>query len=201
MSYSDPAMAGSRFERREKDRYWTHDWVTAALCETWPHVPARIWEPAAGRGDMVRVLRDFGCEVFASDIDLGEYMEDGGGEVLDFLTETPSEPDRFDAIVTNPPYDCAERFVRRAIEYMGWTDIRMVAMLLRSEFKHAKRRQDLFGGCEQYAGEVVLTTRPRWDWWYTKTSESSPRHNFSWFVWQKLPGVALQRFHYRRQRK
>jgi hypothetical protein len=62
-----------------------------------------------------------------------------------------------------------------------------VAMLLRSEFKSGKsqRRREKFGACMDYWGELVLTTRPRWDYGDPDAPEdASPRHNFSWFIWK-----------------
>jgi hypothetical protein len=59
-----------------------------------------------------------------------------------------------------------------------------MAMLLRSEFKSGKSRKAIFGDCEHYMGELVLTTRPRWDYGDPDAPENAaPRHNFSWFLW------------------
>jgi hypothetical protein len=38
----------------------------------------------------------------------------------------------------------------------------MVAMLLRTDFDHAKSRAHLFGGCSTFAKKVVLTRRIKW---------------------------------------
>lgn len=50
-----------------------------------------IWECAEGRGNLTAALRVAGYEVFGSDVLSGQ----------DFLHW---QPDRFDCIVTNPPY-------------------------------------------------------------------------------------------------
>lgn len=193
----DPALYMSEFERTPKDRYWTDAWVTAALLEMYD-IPEKVWEPAAGRGDMVRVLVDHGHDVIASDIDMSEFdpslcecSQD------DFLT-AKLIPRYIDAVVTNPPYNLAQKFVEHSLELQ----IPVIAMLLRSEFKHAKRRKHLFGRCSRYLGEIVLTSRPRWDWWFRIKPEASPRHNFSWFIWDNIPdSTQLQRFHYREDKK
>lgn len=196
----DPALYSSNYERNENERYFTEPWVTRALLK---HLPAyvgegRIWEPAAGRGDMAGVLRDQGYDVFCSDIDMSEYAYEigpGQGEVIDFLAEPYSFewPEEFTAIITNPPYgggkvsfegrkmEPAEAFVRKAIN----TGVPYVAMVLRSEFNSAGRRTDLFEPGMGFAHEIVLTKRPRWDWWFRDKPEASPRHNFSIFVWDK----------------
>ena len=61
------------------------------------------------------------------------------------------------AIITNPPYALAQNFIEHALELMKPDGI--VAMLLRTDFDHAKTRQHLFGGCDQFAKKVVLTKR------------------------------------------
>lgn len=188
----DPALYSSGFERFAKDRYWTHPWLTNVLLR---HVnmqerPGIVWEPAAGRGDIANVLLDHGLDVFASDIDLSEF--DGSlceCANLDFLDHSSEDFDGdFDpdlmgltSVITNPPYDKAVDFCRKALEF---ENIRLVAMLLRAEFGYASSRVDLFTE-QPFAFEIKLTTRPRWDWWFRDRPEASPRHNFSWFVWDR----------------
>jgi len=191
----DPALYKSNFERRERDRYFTEPWVTRALIR---NLPARIhqglvWEPAVGRGDMAREIQDAGYTVTASDIDLSEFPRDLDLdlEVLDFLTDDPpfSWLEDVSAVLTNPPYDKAEEFIRRSLD-LG---VGYVAMLLRSEFNHASSRVDLFRN-KPFAREIVLTSRPRWDWWLPSEEldlrklngqYAGPRHNFSWFIWDR----------------
>lgn len=182
---NDPALYESGFERQPKDRYWTEHWVTSALLRRLDP-PDMVWEPAAGRGDIVRVLQDHGCDVFASDVDMSEF--DAGlcdCEEMDFFS-LPTNFDRYDltAIITNPPYDKAQQFIERSFEM----DVDTIAVLLRSEFKSAGGRTWMFEDGFQdrlFAYEVVLTSRPRWDWWFRDKPIASPRHNFSWFVWER----------------
>lgn len=205
---NDPALYESAFERIEKDRYWTHPWLVSALLNR-VETPDVIWEPAAGRGDIVSVMLDYGKEVVASDIDLSEFDPlICPWRIGNFFDEVPD--DEVTGIITNPPYNqprgVAEKFVRHAIDLMAFTNVEFVAMLLRSEFKHGKRRKDLFGECNDYYGELVLTERPRWDWWFRDEPEASPRHNFSWFIWERdyregLRRNPVQLFHYRERKK
>ncbi len=62
-----------------------------------------------------------------------------GADTADFLA-TRSAPDGCTAIVTNPPYKLAAEFIERALSF----DLPFVAILLKSTFWHAKRRQGLF---------------------------------------------------------
>jgi hypothetical protein len=189
MTYADPAMVKSNFERKEGDKYWTEHWITEGLIETAGHrgdIPTMIWEPAAGRGDITTVLLDHGYDVKSSDVEGGEFKIDSSFMIADFLEV--HAPSGCRGIITNPPYTAAQEFVEHAIKQMHTRDVRFVAMLLRSEFKHAKKRKHLFKNCLDYAGEVCLTRRPRWDWWFRDKPVAAPRHNFSWFMWAKNAG-------------
>ncbi len=173
---SDPAMHGkSGYERIERDAYYTPAWCTEALLR---HVEFEgpIWECAAGALDMAKVLTDAGYDVAASDIAYGWKEYEAGLYCLDFLTtELPVGTLH---IVTNPPYALAREFIERALELTA-KPLGKVAMLLRNEYDSAKTRQHLFSQCPQFALKLVLTKRPKW----FADEKASPRHNFSWFVW------------------
>jgi len=182
---TDPSLYSSGFERNALDRYWTGAQEAAAIARRIPAGVTTIWEPCAGRGDLVKVLQDFGYQTFASDIDLSEFDPSiCQAEQCDFLKDTPEFVtfEQIDMIVTNPPFrDNAERVVRRALEYQN---IRAFAFLLRSEWNSAKSRVDLFED-QPFMKEIILTWRPRWDWWFRDKPEASPRHTFSWMVWDR----------------
>jgi hypothetical protein len=114
---------------------------------------------------MARALQAAGFYVVGSDIDCG----------VDFLTAEPNEDTS--AIITNPPYGLAQEFIERSIEVMKPAGV--VAMLLRTDFDHAKTRQHLFSGCDVFAKKVVLTKRIRW----FEGSKGSPSFNHAWFIW------------------
>jgi hypothetical protein len=195
---TDPALYSSNFERIENERYFTEHWVTKALIPfVPPYVMDRIvWEPSCGRGDITQVLQEEGFDTFSSDIDISEFNHDlGKGREHDFLT-SPFDfamVEEYSAIITNPPYgkdapgepSLSDKFVQHALDLQ----IDLVAMLLRAEFNSAGKRVDLFDRSKNpFAFEVVLTSRPRWDWWFEKAADEpnhGPRHNFSWFVWDR----------------
>lgn len=156
----------SGYERKELDLYETPAWVTDALRGHLPRTAEVIWEPAAGSGKMVGAMRAWGADVLASDISQGK-------DFFDFTTATAS-----DAIITNPPYTDARRFIEHALETTR-SNSSMVAMLLRTDFDHAKTRQHLFSGCKQFAKKLVLTKRIKW----FEDSKGQPSFNHAWFVW------------------
>lgn len=87
-------------------------------------------EPAANRGQMVRVLREYFRSVDAFDVhDYG-----AGFPVQDFLFPYPIET--VDWTITNPPFKLAEEFIARALA----TSRMGVAMLVRLQFLESEGR-------------------------------------------------------------
>lgn len=159
----------SGYERRERDLYETPGWVTDVVVN---HIPmslldSTIWEPAAGSGKMAGALRLRGFKVDATDI--------AGDVPADFLTIGRATAA---AIITNPPYEKAREFIEHALDLMR-PNKGLVAMLLRTDFDHAKTRQHLFSECEQFKKKVVLTKRIKW----FEESKGSPSFNHAWFIW------------------
>lgn len=209
----DPAMTRSNFERAPGDTYWTQPWVTQALVNALEkegiYAPA-VWEPACGRGDMVRVLRANDMNVVASDVDLTHYRE-GTATCLDFLEATrvpdvlESVPVGQRAIITNPPYHrvpgtknyMTDMFVKHALGL----DVGLVCMLLRAEWRCADSRTHFFEERHFDKGfhmDVVLTSRPRWDdWENVAVPEHGPRHNYAWYVWTLGAGRSTTRWEHK----
>lgn len=158
----------SGYARKPRDFYATPAWVTEALL---PHIRplSIVWEPACGKGDMVAVLKSWCDDVIATDIAHDE----------NFLTYQ-SPPRKVCGIITNPPYDCAPRFIEHALRLVGDG---LVAMLLRSDFDHAKSRRTIFAECESYAKKVILTRRIVWFEPEPGEKGKSPSVNHAWFVW------------------
>ena len=98
-------------------------------------LPKCVWEPACGSGNIVRALRLAGHEVVATD--LHDYGCGKSG--IDFLKGKFVKIDG--CIVTNPPYQLAHQFVKKALELSP-----LVVMLLRLQFLNSARRSDILDG-------------------------------------------------------
>lgn len=164
----------SGYARKERDLYETPEWVTEIICHyAGPTGDGYIWEPACGSEKMVRVLRRY-YDVFATDI-----AQDNS---LNFL-ETKQPPQvNCRRIITNPPYELATEFCEHALRLMEPVNGR-VAMLLRTDFDHAKSRSHLFGNCPAFAKKVVLTKRIVWFEPEPGAKGKSPSFNHAWFIW------------------
>jgi hypothetical protein len=159
----------SGYERKERDLYETPEWVTEALR---PHIRAigSVWEPACGSGKMTRVLEGWNStHVERSDIDHG----------IDFLMEQPRS---VDAIITNPPYELGTEFCEHALR-LTERNGGLVAMLMRTDFDHAKGRSYLFRDCPAFAKKVVLMKRICWFVEANGKPKASPSFNHAWYVW------------------
>jgi len=171
------------YARVARDLYPTRErWVIEALLA---HIQLAgvIWEPAAGRGDLVTVLRDSGARVVASDITNHGFPLD---TMLDFTTgQVPPAP--FEIIVTNPPggprNTTAEAFIATGLKHLTH-GVSLLALLLPVDFDSAGGRRRLFADCPWFAAKIVLTRRLVW---FPRTDgvRAAPKENHAWFVWQR----------------
>jgi hypothetical protein len=157
---------------RGLDLYETPAVAVEALLRV-EQIPHRVWEPAAGRGAIARVLREHGCAVIASDI----YDYGGLDFVGDFLAQEQT-PAGCDCILTNPPYQIAEPFVAHALERAP-----LVIMLLRFAFMESERRCNILenrGLARLHVFRKRLPMLHRDGWQGPKANSGMA---FAWFVW------------------
>jgi hypothetical protein len=163
------------YDERGFDLYETPAVAVEALLRV-EQIPHRIWEPAAGRGAIVRVLRDHGHGVIASDIhDYGFPLH----FVDDFLLQERM-PIGCDCVLTNPPFQIAERFVAHALELAP-----LVIMLLRLAFLESERRCSILEGRGLARVHVFRKRLPMMhrDQWAGRKANSGMA--FAWFVWER----------------
>jgi hypothetical protein len=172
------------------DFFPTHPWATRALCEhVLPLKGRTVWEPAAGKGDMVRPLREYADIVVASDVhDYGE-----GDETFfqhDFLMPyVPFVVGRAHWIITNPPFRLAEQFITRGLEIAR----EGVAVLVRSvSVESVGRYENLFSVrppsiIAQFVERVPMV-KGRLD------KDASTATSYAWLVFERLPSGRPTRF-------
>jgi hypothetical protein len=100
------------YAERGLDLYETPPAAVRALLRV-ERIPCRIWEPAAGRGAIVNVLRAAGHQVIASDI--ADYRIPSHFANRDFLAESKL-PAGVEMILTNPPFQIVESFTAHALD-------------------------------------------------------------------------------------
>ena len=155
---------------REKDDFYpTPKNATEALLQRQSFI-GKIWEPACGNGAMSCVMEKEGYEVYSTDLIDRGYGQSG----IDFLMETQ----RFDNIVTNPPFTLALEFTLKALELAN----KKVVMLSKMSYLEGiKRRKLLFN---QKKLEKVLVFSQRIPF---KKANSEEKANgliaFGWFIY------------------
>jgi hypothetical protein len=171
------------YSERGYDLYETPEVATLALLRAEP-LPRTIWEPACGPGAIVRVLRDAGHRVIATDlVDYQSPDQDHAGR--DFLLERKA-PDGVEIIITNPPFKLA--FAAHALSLCP-----RVAMLLRLSFLESGNEKTKAGRARLFAldgGHLsrVYVFRNRLpmmhrDGWRGNRASNSVA--FAWFVWER----------------
>jgi hypothetical protein len=153
------------------DFFPTPQWATHALVEN-ELFQGEIWEPACGDGAMARVLEQTGCPVVATDL----YDRGYGQSGCDFVQTTHL----VDNIVTNPPYNSAEGFVRSGIR----NSRRKLALLLRLAFLEGGNRYRT----------IFIETPPARVWVFSEritfypagaVRKGSGTTAYAWFIWDK----------------
>jgi hypothetical protein len=159
---------------RGHDLYETPAVAVDALLRV-EQIPHRVWEPAAGPGAIVRVLRDRGHHVIASDL-----VDYGGLDfVQDFLTVSEA-PAGCECILTNPPFMHIEKFVAHAVELCP-----LVIMLARLAFYESDRRTRILEHCglaRVHCFRKRLPMLHRAGWQGPKANSGMA---FAWFVWDR----------------
>jgi hypothetical protein len=170
------------YPRVPRDLYPTPAWCIDALDEHVNLQGRRIWECAAGTGQMAQALSAHGAEVFSSDVDPHGCCN----AVFDFLSSGfPPALKRFDGIVTNPAWGSGNR---TAVAFIRAGLIRIVdaggflALLLPADFDSAVTRRELFHACPLFLARIILTARPVW---FSRADgmKAAPKENVCWFVW------------------
>ena len=168
----------SKLDRVEYDYYATSPIATRMLLEKETFSP-NIWECASGGDHIVKVLKEAGYNVWATDI----VDRTGHTEILDFLTSDV----KFDGdIITNPPYSMAQTFVEKALDSV--TDGHKVAMYLRLLFLEGKKRQQLFRQRNLktvYVAAARMGCGANGKFFDQEREYEGGSVAFAWFVWEK----------------
>lgn len=153
------------------DFFPTPAWATYALIDNEPF-PGDIWESACGNGAMSEVLQETGQTVISSDL-----YDRGYGDIgIDFLMPKRRAPN----IITNPPYNAAEGFVRSGVKAAS----KKFALLLRLAFLEGANRQHT----------IFSKVPPSRVWVFSEritfypagaVQKGSGTTAYAWFVWDK----------------
>lgn len=168
----------SELKRVEHDFYATDPQSVKELLK-YETFKGDLLEPCCGQGHISKVLNDLDTTKSLLSTDLIDRGY-GRGDV-DFLKVNVKQ--KYDHIVTNPPYLLAQEFIEKSLKVTTGK----VAMFLRLQFLEGQARQEFFKrtplskvyvfskrqGAWRNGEEIDLRTGKKW---------SSPM-TFAWFVW------------------
>jgi hypothetical protein len=174
-----PSHMAQRSEPHDSlDFFPTPPWATRAFIAqvAYPVLGVRtddiVLEPACGEGHMAEPLRAAYPLTIASDIHRYGY-----GEVFDFL-EAGDNLATADWTFTNPPFNAAVAFARKALQISR----RGVALLVRTQWLHTIERYELFRDHPPfviaYYVERVPMHRGRWE------PDGSTATDYAWVCWK-----------------
>lgn len=141
-----------------------------------------VWDPACGEGRVLRACHLTGILSIGSDIVRRDSPKDLTVLTpVDFLTDPPPLFSSPAAIISNPPYRDAERFVRRALEI---PHIQKVALVLRLAFLESTGRQNLFE-TTPLARVLVFRQRQSMPPGGRGIKAGGGAIAYAWFVWRR----------------
>lgn len=149
-------------------------------------------EPCVGNGNIADTIKNFYTNV--TDITGVDIVDRGYPNTIvhDYLTWETDE--KFDCIITNPPYSLAGEFVEKSMELLneGYDEEGLpkgqLIMFLKIQFLEGAKRKELF---EKYPPKYIYVFRNRMATWNNgepldpngKRWATTMCH--AWFVWEK----------------
>ena len=150
-----------------RDFFPTPPWATRAICEA-HKFEGSIWEPACGDYHMSNTLKEYNDNVTATDLIYGH----------DFLLDKPLKG--MDWIITNPPFNMAEEFIHKSLEYCN----RGAAFLLRINFLATAKRYRTLYSITPPAKIFQYTDRIQFN--ATEVNrKGSTAVDYTWIIWDK----------------
>jgi hypothetical protein len=184
------ALAGSKLaggtpknERVENDYYATDPVAVKKLLTAYSGIDGLILEPCVGQGHIANTIKEFYTnpkEIVALDIVDRGYPNT---IVTDFLTWEPSQ--KFDSIITNPPYSLAKEFVEKGMTLLN--DDGVMAMFLKIQFLEGSKRKEMF---KRYPPKYIYVFRNRMATWNNGEPKDPNGKRWAttmchaWFVWE-----------------
>lgn len=153
------------------DFFPTPKWATHALIDNESFV-GDIWECACGDGAMSEVLEETGNQIISTDL----YDRGFGEGGVDFLHSNR----RATNIVTNPPYNAAEGFVKTGLQKAE----KKFALLLRLAFLEGANRQRTIFTHDAPSRVWVFSERITF-YPAGAVKKGSGTTAYAWFVWDK----------------
>jgi len=168
-------------DRSETDFYPTPTASTESLFDNYGFKDGIVvYEPAAGKGHIGKVVKDKlpNCTLYMSD--LYDYGNKDVVTDVDFLKEDIEQ--EIDWVITNPPYskDLLMPFVEKSLKIAN----KGVAMFLKITFLESTARYNFFN-TTRCLKEVLLFSNRQPMYKNGEYSKASNAIMYAWFIWDK----------------
>ena len=167
-------------KERENNDFYATDPIAIDKLLTVEKPYHKVWECACGKGHLSNRLREYGYDVFSSDL-INRGYGHSGYDFLANLNENINED-----IITNPPYKYAKDFVLKALKTIR--NGRKAYFFLKVQFLEGKvRKKELF---DKYPPKTIYIFSERImcaknaDFERMKKGGGSAVA-YAWFVWEK----------------
>lgn len=170
-------------ERVQDDYYATPYQATEMLLDEVKFI-GNFLEPCVGGGHIVDIIKKY----YPKECVYGSDLVDRGYPntlVMDFLTYDFLEQ-KFDNIVTNPPYSLAQEFLEKGMKVINPKG--KIAMFLKIQFLEGAKRREMF---KEYPPKYIYVFSKRQNPWRNgsqvdeKGKPWASTMCFAWFVWEK----------------
>ena len=183
------ALAGGKLaggnpetERVENDYYATNPKAVEMLLNEYDFNDGYWLEPCVGEGHIAKIIESK-CYAICTGIDV---VDRGYPNTIiaDFLTYETNQ--KFDNIITNPPYSLATEFIEKSLSLLS--DGGKCAMFLKIQFIEGLKRKTLY---ENNPPKYIYVFRNRMATW-NNGQELDPQGKrwattmcHAWFIWEK----------------
>ncbi len=179
-------LAGGNPEngRVENDYYATNPKAVKMLLDNYKFNGLKYIEPCVGEGHIAKTVKEYlSNNITIHGVDLIDRgYEDT--EVADFLTYETNE--KYDGIITNPPYSLAKEFIEKGMKLLNENG--QMAMFLKIQFFEGLKRKEMF---EKYPPKYIYVFRSRMATWNNGKELDAIGKRWAttmchaWFIWEK----------------
>lgn len=161
---------------REKNDYYATDPRAMRELLKYETFNKNIWEPACGEGNLSKVLKEHGHNVYSTDLIDRGYQD----ETMDFLG---TDNKWFGDIITNPPFKYTTEFILKSLESVDMGA--KVAMFLKINYLSGKKRyKEIYSKCPPYriyvfAGRIACSKNNEPDGFKHGAMD------YVWMIWEK----------------
>lgn len=162
-------------EREPNDYYATHPSAVEELLkrETFNN---NIWECACGEGNISKVLKANGYNVFSTDLIDRKYQD----KIIDFLQ---SDLQFNGDIITNPPFKYTNEFILKSLDSVPMGN--KIAMFLKLNYLSGKKRyKEIYSKFPPYR-LYVFSGRTACSKNNTPEGFKHGAMDYAWFIWEK----------------